>query len=164
MMTPRCVRCLLALLIAAPIAACAPNRDSFTAQDDAAIRAASAEYARLETFDNAEKWAALSAPDAIMIPEAGNPVRGRPALAEWVKRVPAGARLATTTEDIVGRGDVAIERGSYVETPPAVPGAAPQTFTGSYLLVWQKQSDGRWLIVRNIWNSGGPTSSTPDLK
>lgn len=157
MAMPRFVRCLLSVgLLSWMVAACAGPRNAFTPQDEAAIRAASAEYARLETPADAEKWAAMSATDAVMMPGGERPVQGREALIVWAKQVPAGLKLNTTVQEIVGHGSIAIERGSYAVSGPAPAGATPESGTGSYLVVWERQADGGWLITRNIWNSDRP--------
>jgi ketosteroid isomerase-like protein len=137
-------------------AGCAGPGNAFTPQDEAAIRAAGAEYARLETPADAEKWAAISATDAVMMPAGEKPVQGRDALIAWVRRVPSGLKLNIVVHEIVGHGSTAIERGSYAVSGPAPAGATPQSDTGSYLVVWERQANGRWLVTRNIWNSDRP--------
>jgi ketosteroid isomerase-like protein len=144
------------VMCAAFVSGCAANRTGFSAQDEAAIRAASAEYARLETPDNADKWAALSASDAVMMPEGGKPVVGHDALIAWAKEVPRGVQLKTTVQTIDGRDNVALERGTYDVSVPQSGAAPPQMFTGNYLVVWERQPGGGWLITRNIWNTDKP--------
>jgi ketosteroid isomerase-like protein len=43
-------------------------------------------------------------------------------------------------------------------TPPGA--AAPMTDTGKYLAYW-RQSDGKWLMVYDIWNSDLPAAPMP---
>src|SRR5437868_6860950 len=98
----RYVRCVLTLGFSSWMAAgCAGPGKALTPQDEAAIRAASAEYARLETSADAEKWAAISTTDAVMMPAGQKPVQGRDGLIAWAKRVPMGLKLNTRVQEIV---------------------------------------------------------------
>jgi ketosteroid isomerase-like protein len=37
-----------------------------------------------------------------------------------------------------------------------VAGGKPLVDRGSYMQVWQRQPDGRWLFSREVWNSSVP--------
>jgi ketosteroid isomerase-like protein len=61
------------------------------------------------------------------------------------------------TRDVVVAGDYAIETGAYDMTaaPPKV-GAKPLHDVGKYVVVWQRQSDGSYKILRDIGNTDLP--------
>jgi len=52
-----------------------------------------------------------------------------------------------------GRGDLAYSRVGFdvTFTPPGA--TAPVTDKGKVLLVWGRQTDGKWLVTRGAWNS-----------
>ena len=147
---------LLTICLASLLAGCSSATRDFTGADEQAIRAASDEYVRLEVSGDAEKWAALSTPDVVMMPEREKTIQGRDGLVAWARQLPAGGKLAVSMREIRGYGKIAIERGSYTATASAQQNAPPQTATGNYLVVWERQPSGSWLITRNIWNSDLP--------
>ncbi len=138
------------------VSACASTREEFSAADEQAIRDSSARYAKLESSKDAEAWAAISTADAVMMPAGEQPVQGRDALIAWARKIPPGGTLEATSEEIRGRGDLAVERGTFKATMPAAAGSAAQSVSGSYLVVWERQQDGSWQISRNIWNTNTP--------
>ena len=58
--------------------------------------------------------------------------------------------------EIDGRGDLAYVRGTYAMT--IMPEGAPEPIReiGKYVVILQKQPDGSWLVVVDIWNSDLP--------
>jgi ketosteroid isomerase-like protein len=61
------------------------------------------------------------------------------------------------TRDVIVAGDYAIETGTYDMTaaPPKV-GAKPLHDIGKTVVVWQKQGDGSYKIIRDIGNTDLP--------
>ena len=69
----------------------------------------------------------------------------------------AGAKLVVSDGDTVGvSGDLAWHTGHYTATDAA--GAVVDS--GSYMEV-QQSIDGKWLIIRDIWNSDQPKVPAP---
>ncbi len=62
---------------------------------------------------------------------------------------------ASHTEDVMVRGDLAVETG-WFEWTLQPKGGAPVTDKGKYLTVWKRQADGGWKILRDINNSDLP--------
>lgn len=60
-----------------------------------------------------------------------------------------------TTQDVIVAGDYAIERGVYENTDRAAKGG-PKHDVGKYLVLWKKQPDGSYKIVRDIANTDLP--------
>ena len=97
--------------------------------------------------------------DVVLMPPNEQPLTGRAAIVDWFAGVVRQAR--TTSVDVPQRevivsGDYGIERGSYVWTVSPVAGGSPIVLRGSFLAIYQQQSDGEWMVIRNIWNSTLP--------
>ena len=68
---------------------------------------------------------------------------------------PSGIKLEP--RDVIVSGDYAIETGAYDLTLPAAKaGAKPTHDIGKYVVVWQKQTDGSYKLLRDIANSDLP--------
>jgi uncharacterized protein (TIGR02246 family) len=153
------------------LTACAPqgadtSSDSAAAAtvDPAAVRTAieAANSRFVEAFNRGDIEATLAnyAPDAlVMVPNqpAWNGHDGIRAggKAMFAALTPSGAVLHT--DDVRLAGDLAIETGRYEMTlTPKAPGAKPIQDKGKFLVVWQRQADGSWKIIRDINNSDLP--------
>jgi uncharacterized protein (TIGR02246 family) len=56
------------------------------------------------------------------------------------------------TDDVQVGGDLAVETGTYEMTMQAAPGREVKD-KGKYVVVWKRQGDGSWKIVRDIFNT-----------
>ncbi len=103
---------------------------------------------------NAAGIAALYADDGMLLPPEGDAVQGRAAIeAFWQGAMDAlpGVTVKLETRELHNLGDVAVEVGSYMDT-----GADGEHVDhGKYLVVWMLK-DGKWQMVRDIWNSSMP--------
>jgi ketosteroid isomerase-like protein len=62
----------------------------------------------------------------------------------------------TPAETIVA-GDWAYQRGGYdITLTPKREGVAPIRSIGKYMHIYQRQEDGSWRMIRDIFNSNGP--------
>jgi uncharacterized protein (TIGR02246 family) len=129
--------------------------DALQLSDRATIEAASAQW--VETY-NRNDWKALAAfftPEAIMMPPNGATVIGRDAIAEWEGENETGFRIAFKLENIEVSGDLAYVHGrSCVFIPDEAGGYAVDP--GKFLEVRRRQTDDRWLIEADIFNSDLP--------
>lgn len=96
--------------------------------------------------------------DAFVLP-AGAPIaRGRAAIAQsfagMLAAMPVTAFTLTTT-DLLLAGDVAIETGTYQMSMKPKAGKAFDD-VGKYISIWQRQPDGSWKMIRDIFNSDKP--------
>jgi uncharacterized protein (TIGR02246 family) len=150
---------LTAALASWPVHADTPGRLSDA--DRVAVRKAVDAYRDAWlTNDPSAVMSTLTA-DAVLMPaHARQPIVGRSAIrAFWFPPDgPATVVTAfdTTVDEIEGSGEVAYARGSHVLqfrigalTDTA---AAVQTVRGAYLMVLNRQTDGRWLISRRMWD------------
>lgn len=137
------------------LAACAkPAAD--TSADEAAIRETNTAFAKAYAAGDVAAVAALYADDAVLSPPGTPAIRGGAAIREyWSKDIaatPAGVTLTFATDSDVGVvGDLGWESGSLTVSDKS--GAVVDR--AKYLTVFRKK-DGRWLLLRDIYNSDGP--------
>lgn len=104
-----------------------------------------------------EAIVAKYADNAVVMAPGSPAAAGRDAIrqlitAETAKVKAAGVTLAAVDNDTVGvSGDLAWHSGSYTVNDPT--GTAVDS--GNYMEV-QQNIDGKWLIIRDIWNSDRP--------
>ena len=110
-----------------------------------------------------ETLIAMYAPDAeVMAP--GNPrATGHDAIREVLTKESAamqaaGVSLVLNDDDKAGAsGDLGYHSGSFV-----VKDAGGNVVdSGNYLAVLQRQADGKWLLLRDTWNSDRPPPAPP---
>ena len=159
-MQPRSVLCLTASCLF-PLIACQPTTSAPAAlseQDRAAIQ---------QTVDN--MLAAINAtpsdpvgyvqagfaPDAVVLPPNGPIIEGIDAITEFMKALPL-SNMQVTLVELEGTSDMAWGRCSWTLTYNP-PGAAPIDDVGKCLLIYRKQDDGEWRIVRHMYSSDLPT-------
>jgi len=111
---------------------------------------------------NAKDWkgdSALYTEDAIQLPPNQAAVQGKASIQAWMEAFPPFSNFQEQSLEIEGQGDLAFDRGTYSMTvTPA--GAAPIEDRGKYLIIWRKQADGSWKVLRAIYNSDLPLPAT----
>jgi uncharacterized protein (TIGR02246 family) len=139
--------------------ACAQHAPSNldTSADETALRAADDTFERALHSGDVETVTALYAEDAVLLPAGTPPVRGREAIREFFKsavaeRKPGQSTTGTLSDRAVGvSADLGWSSGtSKVTTPDGT-----TIFTGKFLSVSRKVN-GKWLYVRDTWNSDSP--------
>jgi uncharacterized protein (TIGR02246 family) len=123
-----------------------------TRADEAAIRAASMEWAAAARAKNVDAFVAFYADDAVLFLEAAPDVSGKPAIREAIGGMMQDQNfaLSLTTANVVvaGSGDVAYETGRYALTmSDANNNNAPVTQSGAFVVIWRKQADNSWKAV-----------------
>ena len=103
-----------------------------------------------------ERMVGLYADDAVLMAPHAPVARGRDAIRSYLKSDLAAAKAAgiqlVPGDAAAGvTGDIGWESGSY----SVVDSASKALDTGSYLSVARKV-DGRWLLIRDIYNSDRP--------
>jgi uncharacterized protein (TIGR02246 family) len=94
--------------------------------------------------------------DARLMPPNSDIIAGRDAIEAFTKEfVATGASLSFNLLTVHEGGDIVAAVGTYEMSIP-VPGGEPQLDSGKYIEVWQRQSDGAWLIVDDVFNSSLP--------
>lgn len=103
----------------------------------------------------------LYTPDAIFMQPTGTRVSGAPAIRAmtekiWSALTPSISLHGTTTKVSC---DLAYDEGDFRETLTSVSNGAKQQSQGSYLMIFKRDTHGRWLITEQVW-----TGLQPNLK
>lgn len=149
---PRACALLAALVLLSP--ADAPGQEA----DSAAVRAVADEIIGADNAADLTRVMALYSDTAILLPPDGAPVRGHPAIRpryaslfrEFVPELESEIYEVRATPSfgyVVGR-----TRGRF----RARSGETERLVSDDFLLVAAKESDGRWRIIRLIWNAHPP--------
>lgn len=104
---------------------------------------------------NRNDWTLLAeqfTQDAVMMPPNSPAVVGRGAIAAWEAANEEGFRIALRPDEISLSGDRAIIRGRTCVFIPLADGRT-SVDVGKFLEVRRRQTDGRWLISHDIFNS-----------
>jgi uncharacterized protein (TIGR02246 family) len=133
-----------------------------TSADAGAVRAAidSANARFLDALKRNDTTALANnyADDAIVMMGNMEAWRGREAVrkgfAGMIAQMPV-KDFSFRTEDVMVGGDLAVETGSYEGTFQAKDGKEMKD-KGKYVVVWKRQADGSWKIVRDVANSDAP--------
>ena len=132
-----------------------------TAADDAAtIRANTAAWFKAFNAGDADAVAASYADDAVVMAPGAPPASGTAAIKQLIAREVAGAKSGGVTlvqgklSDVTVSRDMAWHTGTY-----SVIKDGKTVDAGAYMEVLRKKS-GKWLIVRDIWNSSTPPASS----
>jgi uncharacterized protein (TIGR02246 family) len=154
---PRAFRAasLLAVLV---VACSSPSRP-----DDAALEAgvdSAAERLLTALRTNAsDSLMALMADDVVLMPPGEAVLKGKAAVRNWYDQLLTQLRtddLTITHREVLIGGEWATELATFEWTLTPVGGGAPVTDRGTYVQVWRREADGRWLFARELWNSTVP--------
>ncbi len=140
--------------------ACSSSDSAKTATPDASgrpeIESASNRLLAALRADNADSLLALMSDDVIIMPPNEGVLNGKPAVRAWyeafVKQMHTTS-LATSNRELLVGGDYATEVSQFEWTLKSVEGGPAVVDRGSYMQVWHRQPDGRWLFSREVWNS-----------
>ena len=150
------VRLFLALVGA--VSACAPAAPD-TAADETAIRSVTQALASALLAGDSVGAAAAFAPGAVMFPPNEPAISGHSAIRAWSHRLLSAMTVTAGSVSVdavhVG-GDWAVSYGNWGMTVSM--GGTTASDTTRYMLLWQRQPAGEWLIARDVWNSGQPMS------
>jgi ketosteroid isomerase-like protein len=158
----RAYRCA-GLIAAGAAVACSSPKATPTSHQSGGARASvdSAAGALLAALrnDSPDALLALMANDVIIMPPNEAILRGKPAVRAWyghfVRQMRTKSLDITNRELFVG-GDYATEVAEFVWTLLPVAGGAPLVDRGSYVQLWRRQPDGRWVFSREVWNTTIP--------
>ena len=132
------------------------------AADIAAITKTGAEFSQRYMRGDNQGMANLYTDDGIIFPPGRPIIRGRAAIAEYWKLQPGVTVVdhKTTADSIIIRGDIAYDYGTF-RSQNARDGQTSNPGFGKYVIVWRRQSDGRWLMHLDIWNGSPATPPAP---
>ena len=153
-----------AYLVTALVTAC--SGQSVPKTRDQAVRAAidSAADRLLAALraDAADSLLALMADDVIIMPPNEPVLRGKAAVRSWYEQFLTQMRtssLTVTNREVLLGEDWATEVAGFEWKLMPVAGGPSIIDRGSYIQVWHRELDGRWLFSREVWNSNTPLPS-----
>jgi uncharacterized protein (TIGR02246 family) len=138
------------------LTACAPPAAD-TKADEAAIRTAADAWTASYKAGDADQIVALYAEDAVLMPPDATARTGPAAIREFLAADSAASKAAgvalLTDQDVIG---VSANLGWHSGTFKVADAAGTIKGTGKFVEVWRK-ADGRWLLIRDIWNNDPPS-------
>ena len=129
------------------------------ADDAATIRANTETWFKNFNAGNADAVAAAYSDDAVVMAPGASPASGSAAIKQLIAKEISGAKSGGVTlaqgkmNDVAVKGDMAWHSGTY-----SVLKDGKTVDTGGYMEVLRKKG-GKWLIVRDIWNSSTPPAA-----
>ena len=144
-----------ALLLGCQPAATPAPPAGLTDADRAVIDSLHAAFGAAAVAGDFAAVAAMYTDDASVMPPNSPVATGRMAIEQSFRAFPPLGELKLLTNEIEGSSDIAAVRGTY-SLLMAPPGSPAISDTGSYVEVWRKQADGKWLIMWDIYNSHKP--------
>jgi len=140
--------------------AAAASAPASTAADETAVRDINASWFRIYNTHDAAALVALYADDAVLMMPGAPVARGREAIqAAYQKDLDGMAKSGMmnnlgSDSEIVASGDLAYESNTFTVTDKS----GKTVDSGKYVTVFAKR-DGKWMIVRDIWNSDAGTAT-----
>jgi ketosteroid isomerase-like protein len=132
----------------------APSQARAAPSDSAVVHELSRQFSAAYVRGDGAAMAKLYTPQAVIFPERSEMIVGREAIQGYWTLKP-GQQIthhAITPSRIVFDGEHAYDYGTF-EVAGKRDGTAWGHFGGKYVVVWQRQPGGRWLIQLDIWNS-----------
>jgi len=127
--------------------------------DEAAIHQLVKDWSAAAQAKDLEKFTSVYADDAVLMLENAPDISGKTAIREAIGGMMQDPNFALSFEAnkvVVARsGDLAYEAGTYSMTMSDAK-KKPSTQKGNYVVVWQKQADSVWKVVRDV-----PVSDPP---
>ncbi len=104
-------------------------------------------------------WMEVFADDAVALHDGLPPLEGKVAIRSFAEAVAANFsinRLDAEIDEVRRNGDWAWTRGQFVadfeaKSDAAPPGVAGERW-GKFMIVWERQADGRWLVIMDMGN------------
>ena len=126
------------------------------------MQADEAWFEAYSTSDNpADVFVTLVVDDAYFLPPDAPLARGKEAIRAIIADLEAmpGFSIAwgPLAAEVGSAGDLGFTIGAYEMTVDG-PDGTPIRIVGKYLTVWEKQSDGTWMVAADTFNADGPPS------
>ncbi len=150
------------------LAACQPQAETeaaaeaeYDAPDFAAMNEA---YDAAISSGDTEAFGMFYAEDAVSMPPNEPPLVGRAAIvADAAEDFAAmSGSLTSQSEGSYLTGDLAVEWGTYSFSGTMVDSDVTVSQDGKYVAIYERQADGSWKIVRDIWNANAASERGMD--
>ncbi len=142
-------------MIAACLVGCAPAADQSEAEALASIAEFNRQYLAAINGGDIDALAALTTDEHMMISSGGAPLTGKEALVDAMTGAFERFEFdeSWTPLETVVSGDLAYQRGTFVVNATPKSGGETSSTAGNFLRIYRRQPDGRWLMVRDNFNS-----------
>jgi ketosteroid isomerase-like protein len=157
----RAIYCLAVLVAVACSASPVPQRVSRTALRAGVDSAASRLLTALRT-NSSDSLMVLMADDVVLMPPNEPVLKGKAAVRAWYEQFLTQLRtsnLTVTGREVLMGGEWATEVATFEWALVPVAGGPAAVERGSYVQVWHREPEGRWLFARELWNSSTPTAT-----
>jgi ketosteroid isomerase-like protein len=160
------MRVLLVSFAVGVAAGCSPSgpagqTTAGTAADEAVIRAGTDTWNTAYNAGEVDRIVALYADDAVVMPPNVPAISGHEAIKEYLTKDVAAAKAAgLTAKDGTSAVGVSSDLAWHAGTSSVIDAAGKTVETGKYTEVWRR-TNGKWLIVRDIWNDDALPAPTP---
>ena len=149
----------LAVFLAAATGCAQPAQKVDVESAREALRAADTEWARVAAAGDSDSFGSFLAANGEIMPPNEATVSGGAAAREWVSQMMGMPDFSVSwkpgTVDVAASGDLGYTAGTY-ELHMQGPDGSPVDDHGKYLTVWNKDADGKWKVVRDMFNSDVP--------
>jgi uncharacterized protein (TIGR02246 family) len=155
---PRAFRAASPLAVLVVVACSGPSRPDVAALEAGVDSVAERLLTALRT-NASDSLMVLMADDVVLMPPGETVLKGKEAVRNWYDRLLTQLRtddLMITDREVLIGGEWATELATFEWTLIPVGGGAPVTDRGTYVQVWRREADGRWLFARELWNSTVP--------
>ena len=132
-----------------------------------ALRDLDVQWAKAVGAKDLDKTVSYYSDDAMVLPPNAAIATTKEAIRNIWKDLLASPGLVftwkTTKVEVAKSGDMAYASGTYELTMNDASGK-PVSDRGKYIVVWEKQADGKWKCGADIWNSDLPVAPAPAEK
>ena len=158
----------VAILVAALLSAVACGFGSRTKEDLSAtidtVRKAHEGYVAAINTNNADAWLATLGDDVVYMVPNQQALVGKDAVGAWVRRYlqEVTTRWTKSVQDVQVTGDWAVGRYVYTASDsvvihdPETEGGGTANDSGWGLVVYHRDGQGGWRVVRDAWGSDRP--------
>ena len=140
---------------------CAASASDTTAIEQA-LRDLDAQWSAAAGAKDLEKTISFYSENALVLPTNAPAATTKDAIRNTWKDLLASPGVAiswkTTKVEVARSGDIAYTTGTYELTVNDA-SSKPINDRGKYVEVWKKQTDGKWKVAVDIWNSDLPPSA-----
>lgn len=100
----------------------------------------------------------LYTPEAVFLQPTGQRVNGAPAIRAMTEKIWTALTPSISLHGVTTRVscDMAYDEGDFRETLTSVSNGAKQQSQGQYLMIFKRDTHGRWLIVEQVWTGLQP--------
>lgn len=155
------VQSLAILSILAAVNGCGapgPNATSDTAAAGATAHQAHEAYTAAINSNNLDSLVAMFTEDVVFLSPNERVLVGKPAVRAWCDAYLKAFTIHwdKTVSEFIVADEWAFERYSYKQNDKPRGAGAPVTDTGKGLIIYHHDSDGKWRVARDAWNSDLP--------